>query len=129
MTNRGLGFVVVLLVTSGIAAGLVLLLTSNPLLVRAVHVSAVAALVVQLAGFGCAKYLVGQRTNLFAAWGGAMAIRLLSLVLYAVLVLKAPRLGMAIVAAPALMTFALLLVVTSVVEPLFLHTQEPPPAA
>ena len=112
-----------LVVTSGIAWGLAVMLSTDPLLIRAVQVSAMVALVVQLAGFACAKYLIGRKMNLFAAWGGAMGVRLLSLVIYAVLVIKAPRLGLMAVQAPALVTFALLLFVTSVLEPLFLHTQ------
>jgi hypothetical protein len=117
-----LGFLVTLIIPSAVAVVLARLLSTDALLLRAVQVSAVVALVVQLAGFGCAKYLLGRNMNLFAAWGGAMAVRMLSLVLYAVLVMKAPALGMAVVAAPALMTFALLLVVTSIVEPLFLNS-------
>jgi phage shock protein PspC (stress-responsive transcriptional regulator) len=118
-----LGFAVVVGVAAGIAAGLSVMLSQDPLLIRAVEVSAVVALVVQLAGFGCAKYLIGRKMNLFAAWGGAMGVRLLSLVIYALLVIKSPKLGLQVVQAPALVTFALLLFVTSIVEPIFLNTQ------
>jgi hypothetical protein len=113
------GFSAVVLVASGAAAGLATLLSRDPLVVRAVGVSAIVAAVTQLAGFGCAKYLMALKMNLFAAWGGAMAVRLVSLVLYAVVVIKATHLML--VPAPTLVTFAALLFVTSVVEPIFLN--------
>jgi hypothetical protein len=127
--RQTLAFLGILLVTSAIAAGLAVMLSTDTLLVRAVQVSALVALGVQAVGFGCAKYLIGRKMNVFAAWGGAMAVRLISLVIYALLVMKAPQLGLALVAAPALMTFALLLVVTSIVEPLFLNPPETTTAA
>jgi hypothetical protein len=123
--NSWIAFVAVLLVASGLAAGLAAMISTDPALIRAVSISAIVAVVVQLAGFGCAKYLLGRKMNLFAAWGGAMAARMISVVVYAVLVLKAPKLGLVPVAAPALVTFALLLFLTSIVEPLFLNTSEP----
>ncbi len=52
-----------------------------------------------------------------AAWGAAMAVRVVSLSVYALLVFKT----LGLVPAPALITFAGLLLVTSVVEPLFLN--------
>jgi hypothetical protein len=127
--NQGAVFLGILIVASGIAVGLVRMLTTDALLVRAVQVSAMVALVVQAVGFGCAKYLIGRKMNLFAAWGGAMGVRLISLIIYALLVFKAPQIGLSLVAAPALMTFAMLLVATSIVEPLFLNPQETTTAA
>jgi hypothetical protein len=125
MTRTGWGpFVMVLVIASGLAAGLAAMLSSDGALIRAVSMSAGVALLVQLGGFGCAKYLLGRKMNLFAAWGGAMAVRMISLVIYAALVLKSPKLGLAPLAAPALITFALLLFLTSIVEPLFLNTPE-----
>jgi hypothetical protein len=123
--KRGwLAFVVVLVIASGLAAGLAAMISTDGALIRAVSISAGVALVVQLAGFGCAKYLLGRKMNLFAAWGGAMAVRMISLVIYAALVLKSPKLGLAPLAAPALITFALLLFLTSIVEPLFLNNPD-----
>jgi hypothetical protein len=119
-----LGFLGSLVVASGLAAGLVVMLSQDPLLIRAVRVSAVVALGVQLLGFACAKYLLGRKINLFAAWGAAMGVRLVSMVIYALLVFKSPQVGLAVVAAPALMTFALLLVLTSIAEPVFLNISQ-----
>ena len=112
-----LGFAVVLLVVSGGAAGLVSVLTKDPLVQRAVWTSAAVAAVVTLVGFGCAKYLMYRKLGLFSAWGGAMAVRFVSLVIYALLVYKT----LGLVPAPALVSFAALLLVTSIAEPLFLN--------
>lgn len=126
MTRTGWpAFAVVLAIASGLAAGLAAMLSNDGAMIRAVSISAAVALVVQLVGFGCAKYLLGRKMNLFAAWGGAMAVRMISVVIYAALVLKSPKLGLAPVAAPALVTFALLLFLTSIVEPLFLNHPDP----
>lgn len=114
------GFLASLLVVSGLAVAAARLLSADPVIRRAVTASAVAAAVVQLAGFGVAKWMLYRKQHLFAAWGGAMAVRFLSLGTYALVVFKAPALGL--VPAPALVTFAALLLVTSVAEPIFLNS-------
>lgn len=111
------GFAGVLLIVNGGAAVLVAVLTKDPLIQRAVWISAAVAAGVQLAGFGCAKYLLYRKLGLFSAWGGAMAVRFASLVIYALLVFKT----LGLVPAPALVSFAALLLLTSIVEPLFLN--------
>ncbi len=117
-TSSGwVGFSGTLLLINGGAALLVKLLSADPLVERAVWVSAAAAAGVQLVGFGCAKYLLYRKQGLFVAWGGAMAVRFLSLVIYALLVFKT----LGLVPAPALVTFAALLLLTSIAEPLFLN--------
>jgi len=113
------GFAGVLLVVNGGVALLATLISRDPLVVRAMTISAAAAAGSQLVGFGCAKYLLGRKMNLFAAWGAAMAVRFVSLSVYALLVFK----SLGLVPAPALITFAGLLLLTSVVEPLFLNTE------
>ncbi|MEA3245597.1 MAG: hypothetical protein U9Q74_05520 [Gemmatimonadota bacterium] len=118
--GRGwIGFVGVLAVAGGGAAALVSLVSRDPLVVRAVTVSAGLAVAAQLAGFGCAKYLLYRKLHLFAAWGGAMAVRFVTLGAYALVVFKRPDLML--VPAPALVTFAALLMATSIVEPIFLN--------
>lgn len=118
--NRGwIGFAAVLMLTSGGVAGVATVLSKDPVLVRAIGVSAGLAAVAQYVGFACAKYLMYRKMNVFAAWGGAMAVRLLSLVIYALVVIKRPDLMLP--PAPTLVTFAALLLVTSIVEPLFLN--------
>lgn len=115
-----LGFTASLLVASGLAVAAARLLSQDPVIHRAVTASAVAATLVQLAGFGVAKLMMYRKQHLFAAWGGAMAVRFLSLGTYALVVFKAPSLGL--VPAPALVTFAALLLATSVAEPIFLNS-------
>ena len=118
--NRGwIGFAAVLLVTSGAVAVLSAVLSKDPVLVRGLGVSAGLAAVVQYAGFGFTKYLMRRKLHVFAAWGGAMGIRFLSLIAYALIVIKRPDLMLP--PAPTLVTFAALLFVTSSVEPLFLN--------
>lgn len=114
-----IGFAVVLLLAGGAVAGLATALSDNPILIRALVVSAGLAVVVQYAGFAVTKYLMRRQLTLFAAWGGAMGVRLVSLTIYALVVIERPDLLLP--AAPALVTFALLLVATSIVEPLFLN--------
>jgi hypothetical protein len=118
--GRGwMGFVGVLALAGGGAAVLVSLVSRDPLLVRAVTVSAGLAAAAQLAGFGFAKYLLFRNVHVFAAWGVAMAVRFVSLTIYGLVVFKRPDLML--VPAPALVTFAALLMVTSIVEPIFLN--------
>jgi hypothetical protein len=119
-TLRGsIEYSVLLLLICGGAAGLALLVSSDPLVERAVMVSATLAAVAQLAGFACARYLLGRNMNLFAGWAAAMVVRFASLAIYALVVFKAPQ--YALVPAPALVSFAALLLATSIPEPLFLN--------
>ena len=111
------GFTGTLLVVNGGVAVLASVLTQDSLVVRAVWFSAAVAAGVQLVGFGCAKYLLHRKLNLFVAWGGAMAVRFIALVVYALLVFKV----LGLVPAPALVSFAALLLLTSIAEPLFLN--------
>ena len=117
--NGWAGFAGVLLVVNGGVAILATLISKDPLVVRAMTISAAVAAGSQLVGFGCAKYLLGRKMNLFAAWGAAMAVRLVSLSVYALLVFNT----LGLVPAPALITFAGLLLLTSAVEPLFLNAE------
>lgn len=115
---RWVGFAaVVVLVNSG-GAWLVDLISKDPQVARAVWTSAAVAGAVQLLGFGVATLvLANDKSRLFTAWGAAMAVRFLSLVVYALLVYKV----LGLVPAPALISFAGLLFLTSIVEPLFLN--------
>ncbi|MCC7194196.1 MAG: hypothetical protein IT356_01440 [Gemmatimonadaceae bacterium] len=117
--NGWAGFVLVLVAASGATAGLFALLSRDPVLVRSVAVSAALAAASQVAGFGCAKYLLSRNVYLFAAWGAAMAVRFVSLAVYALVVFKRPDFMLS--PASSLMTFAALLVATSIVEPVFLN--------
>ena len=118
-TRSWLGFSATLLVANGGGAFLVALIAKDPLIARAVWTSAMVAAAVQLLGFGIAKLLMAKQLGIFVAWGAAMAVRFVSLVVYALLVYRvfAPSL----VPAPTLICFASFLLLTSIAEPLFLN--------
>lgn len=84
--------------------------TGRPTLV----VSAGLAFLVQLMAFQVARAL--QPQNLLLGWGLGSLMRLMSLVLYAIVVAKLWRAPIT----PALLSFAAFLFVTTVVEPIFL---------
>ena len=102
----------------GVAALLVVLLAvfHGPGETRAVLVSAAVALLVQAVSFTLAR--LAARGNVFKAWGAGSALRLITLVLYA-LVLVRP-LGLPPVA--ALVSLAALFFVTTVLESLLLSS-------
>jgi len=81
---------------------------------RAVWTSPAITFVVQLGTFGLARG--AQRTNVMAGWGAGMVIRFLALAVYALLVVR--RLGLA--PAPALLSLAAFLFVSTIVEPVLL---------
>jgi hypothetical protein len=83
--------------------------------VAAVRLSGVVVLVVQLAGFAAIRAL-GAR-YVIAAWGVAAMLRLVTLVVYAVIVVKV--LAMPLV--PALMSMAVFFFLSTLIEPLFLR--------
>ena len=115
---RWAGFGAVVVLVNGGSAWLVDLISKDPLVSRAVWTSAAVAGAVQLSGFGIAKLVLAKdNSRIFAAWGTAMAVRFVSLVVYALLVYKV----LYLVPAPALVSFAVLLFLTSIIEPLFLN--------
>ncbi|MBM4194928.1 MAG: hypothetical protein FJ202_11190 [Gemmatimonadetes bacterium] len=115
--KRFAAFAGAVVVICGGAAWLAVLLSQDALVERAVVTSAGVAAFTQLASFGVAKALMARKVGLFGAWGGAMAVRFAALVVYALLVFKV----LALVPAPALVSFAVLLLLTSVIEPVFLN--------
>jgi hypothetical protein len=81
----------------------------------AIRLSAIVAIVVQLAAFAVTKALAPH--HLVAGWGAGSLIRFLTLVLYALLAVKV--LGVAPVA--ALVSLATFLFLSALIEPLFLR--------
>ena len=82
--------------------------------VHAVWVSAWLAVAVQCAAFAFTR--VVQPAQVLAAWGGGMLLRFMAVAAYALLGVKA----MGLAQAPALLSFAAFLFVTTLVEPVFL---------
>ena len=111
------GFSASLLMANAGGAALVALVANDPLVTRAVWTSAAAAGGAQLIGFGAARMIMARKQGIFVAWGAAMGVRFASLAVYTLLVFKASTL----VPAPALVSFAAFLLVTSIAEPLFLN--------
>jgi hypothetical protein len=81
---------------------------------RAVWMSAGFAVAVQLAAFGLTR--ATQPANVMAGWGAGMIVRLASLAVYALLVVK----SLGLVMGPALLSLAAFLFVTTLIEPVFL---------
>jgi hypothetical protein len=88
---------------------------SGPRDAAAIRLSAVVALVVQLAAFAVTS-AIAQR-HLIAGWGVGSLLRFLTLVVYALLAVKV--LGVAPVA--ALVSLATFLFLSTLIEPLFLR--------
>ena len=105
------------LVTSVVVVAFALGLTfvmKDPEVGRAVWMSAVVAVAVQLAAFGLTR--ATQPANVIAGWGAGMIIRLAALAVYGLLVVKALGLPMG----PALLSLAAFFFVTTLIEPVFL---------
>ena len=81
---------------------------------RSVTTSGVVALGIQIVAFLVARSF--RARNLLLGWGLGSALRVVALVIYALMV---ARFGRAFVA-PALLSFAAFLFLTTVVEPVFL---------
>lgn len=81
---------------------------------RALLISGGIAFVVQLPAFAMARYTSG--TNPFAGWGAGVLLRFVTLAVFALLFVE--RLGLP--SAPALVSLALFLFASTLVEPLLL---------
>jgi hypothetical protein len=82
---------------------------------QAVLISAAGAFAVQLAGFVTAQALMRQ--DVMIGWGAGVGVRFLALALYAFVVI--PRFGLPLSA--GLVSFALFLFLSTLVEPFFLR--------
>jgi hypothetical protein len=83
---------------------------------RAVVVSGVVALLVQLAAFAIAFAMA--RTNVMAGWGLGSIVRLVALAVYALLLVP----SFALPLNAALVSLALFLFLSTLIEPFFLKT-------
>ncbi|HEU4993754.1 MAG TPA: hypothetical protein VFT29_03010 [Gemmatimonadaceae bacterium] len=94
--------------------GVIAWAVSSPAGKQAVMVSAGIVFAIQLLSFGVARLL--RSRHLMLGWGLGSVVRLVALVVYGLVVAKAWR----VPAAPALLSFAAFLFVTTVFEPVFL---------
>lgn len=113
--RRWAGWTLVLLATAGVGAVAATWLWPGPGVARAVWMSGGVAVAVQLATFALAR--ATQRENVVAGWGAGMIVRIVAIAAYALLVVN----RLALPAGPALISLGVFLVVTTVVEPLFLR--------
>ncbi len=81
---------------------------------RAIRISAIVAYCVQL--FGFVVVLLVRTTNIFAAWGLGMLLRLVTLAVFAFLVVR----GMRLPPESALLSMAAFFFLTTLVEPVLL---------
>ena len=107
-------YAVLALVLILVAGWLLTLAFHGPGDAAAVWLSAVVAAAVQLIAFGPVRLLA--RRQMIVGWGVGALVRLVTLAVYALLVLKV--LGVA--PAPALVALAAFLFLTTLIEPLFL---------
>jgi hypothetical protein len=99
-----------------ICAGVLVLIYHGPAERRAIALSALVAMVVQVVTFAIVRSSATQ--NVFAAWGLGSIVRFLVLIVYALGVVKT----YALPASASAISLALFLFVSTLLEPLFLKT-------
>lgn len=112
--KRYAGFLAACLTVIAGALALLMLAYRQPDERRALCIGAGFALVVQLAAFTVARLMSAR--NVIAGWGLGVVLRFVALALFALVV--APGLGLPLAA--ALVSLAIYLFLTTLVEPLFL---------
>ncbi len=85
---------------------------------RAIAISAVLALLVQISVFPAVRRLAGRPGGVMVGWGAGALVRFLTLVVYGILVVKV--LAPSVAPAAALIGLATFLFLSTLIEPLFL---------
>ena len=114
--KQAVTFAVVSVVLIGLCAGVMLLLYPSAEAQRGVLIASFLALVVQLAAYAVIRGM--GRRNVIAGWGIGAMLRFAVLIVFALVLV--PR--FALPSAPATISLALFLFVTTLVEPLFLKS-------
>ena len=83
--------------------------------ISAIGISAMVAVVVQIGAFAATRSMAGK--NIIAAWGLGALARMLTLFVYALLAVTV----LGLPAAPALISLAVFLFLSTLLEPLFLR--------
>jgi hypothetical protein len=107
-------FLAVTVAISAFGAWIITLAVPGELVARSVWISAAATVVIQLLGFSLVKMM--QPANVIAGWGLGMILRLFTLVLFGMFGVRAFGLAMA----PAMLSLAAFLFVSTLIEPVFL---------
>lgn len=115
MRNFALYAVIVVTLVS-LVGWLLSLAFATPGDAAAIRLSAIVVIVVQLAAFGMTRMLAPR--GIVAAWGAGSLLRLMTLAIYALLVVKV--LGMPAMA--ALISIAVFFFLSTLVEPLLLRS-------
>jgi len=109
-------FSIVGAVVIAMASGVLALVYRTPAERDAIAISAVVAFVVQLVAFGIVR--LSAEKNLIAGWGLGAILRFLVFVVYALVIVKA----LGLPATAAMISMAVFLFASTLVEPLFLKT-------
>jgi hypothetical protein len=115
--KRSLLFALACAATIGALWGILVLLFTEAAARRALGITATIAFFVQVMAFLVARAMA-QRKNVMAGWGIGVVLRFVVLAVFALVAVPAWSLPLA----PALMSFAMFLFVTTLIEPLFLKT-------
>jgi len=115
MTHAISRYALVTVALIAIAAWLLTLALTDSGAASAIAISAAVAVAVQIAAFAATKTMAP--TNIIAAWGMGALVRMLTLFIYALLAVKLFGLP----AVPTLISFAVFLFLSTLLEPLFLR--------
>ena len=113
--KRSLGFAAACAAAIAAVWVIAVLLNPDPVVRRALGMTAVLAYLVQMAAFAIARAWV-KKKNVMAGWGIGIALRFAALLLFGLI--GVPRLGLPV--GPSLLALAIFLFVTTLLEPLFL---------
>jgi hypothetical protein len=113
--KAGALYAVITLVLTGLIGWLFTLGFKGPEARQAILVSGVIAFIVQMIAFAIAKQI--GKEQIFLGWGIGSLLRLLTLAVYAMLVVKA----LGLPSSPALLSMATFFFVAIIVEPLLLN--------
>lgn len=114
--KQAVTFAIVSVVLIGLCVGVMWLLYPAAEAHRGILIAALLALIVQLAAYGVIRGM--GRQNVIAGWGAGAMLRFAVLIVFALVLV--PRFSLP--SAPATISLALFLFVTTLVEPLFLKS-------
>jgi len=115
MTHAISRYALVTVALIAIAAWLLTLALTDAGAASAIGISAAVAVVVQIAAFAVTTMMAPR--NIIAAWGAGALARMLTLLIYALLAVKV----LGLPAVPALISLAVFLFLSTLLEPLFLR--------
>jgi hypothetical protein len=115
MTHAISRYAVVTIALVAIAAWVLTLALTDAGAASAIGISATVAVVVQIAAFAATRSMAPK--NIIAAWGMGALVRMMTLFVYALVAVKVFGLP----AVPALISFAVFLFLSTLLEPLFLR--------